>query len=136
VRYTCDGRDVSPALEWGGVPEGTESIALVMDDPDAPAGVFTHWVIYDLPADITALEEGVPRTERLKSGAVQGKNDFRKTGYNGPCPPPGKPHTYRFRVFALDKKLGLPPGSSKADVMAAMEGHILAQGELTGRYGR
>ena len=135
-KYTCDGPDVSPALAWSGAPANTRSFALIMDDPDAPAGTWVHWVLYDLPADTTSLSEGVPKQEQLPSGARQGRNDFRKIGYGGPCPPPGKPHRYFFKLYALDKMLDLKPGATKADVEAAMKSHILSQGELMGRYGR
>jgi hypothetical protein len=136
ARHTCDGPDLSPALSWEGVPEGTETLALIVDDPDAPVGVFTHWVLFDLPGDAKGLPEGVPREERLGNGGIQGRNDFGKIGYNGPCPPPGRPHTYRFRLYALDTRLGLSPGATKADLLRAMEGHVLGKGELTGKYGR
>jgi len=118
------------------VPGGAETLALIVDDPDAPVGVFTHWVLSDLPGDAKGLPEGVPREEELREGGVQGRNDFGGVGYNGPCPPPGKPHTYRFRLYALDTRLGLSSGIIKADLLEAMEGHVLGEGELTGTYGR
>jgi hypothetical protein len=135
-KFTCDGQDTSPALSWRGSPAKTQSIALVADDPDAPAGTWVHWVLYDLPADAHELPEGVPKREELPNGARQGRNDFRKIGYGGPCPPPGKPHRYFFKLYALDTKLGLKSGATKADVERAMKGHILAQAELIGLYGR
>ena len=135
-KFTCDGPDVSPPLAWGGAPPGTQSFALIMDDPDAPVGTWVHWVLYDLPANTKELAEGVAKQEQLSNGARQGRNDFRKIGYGGPCPPPGKPHRYFFKLYALDKKLDLKAGASKAEAESAMKGHILAQAELMGRYGR
>lgn len=135
-RYTCDGADVSPQLSWGEAPSGAKSIALIADDPDAPRGTWTHWVLYDLPPRTLELAEDVRKLDQLPGGGSQGRNDFGKTGYNGPCPPPGKPHRYFFRVFALDKALGLKPGASRKEVEGAMQGHVLAQGEVMGRYGR
>ncbi len=136
AEYTCDGRNVSPELSWGTVPSGAKSIALIMDDPDAPRGTFVHWVLYNIPADTGKLAGGVPRTETLGDGSSQGMTDFGRPGYGGPCPPPGKPHRYYFKIYALDTKLNLPPGATKADVERAMKGHVLAQGELMGKYGR
>ena len=135
-KFTCDGPDVSPALTWGAPPAGTQSFALIMDDPDAPVGTWVHWVLYDLPAAARELAENVPKSEELAGGARQGRNDFRKTGYGGPCPPPGPPHRYFFKLYALDAKLNLKAGATKADVEKAMKGRILAQAELVGRYGR
>ena len=135
-RYTCDGEDVSPALAWNGAPEGTKSFALIMDDPDAPGGTFVHWVLYDLPAETMQLPEGVPKTEELASGARQGRNGFGRTGYGGPCPPPGKPHHYHFKLYALPRKLGLPAGASKDAVLEAMGKDTLAQPEIVGTYAR
>jgi Raf kinase inhibitor-like YbhB/YbcL family protein len=135
-QYTCDGADVSPPLLWSGHPKETQSIALIADDPDAPAGTWVHWVLFDLPESTRSLDENVPKREELPSGARQGRNDFRKIGYGGPCPPPGKPHRYFFKLYALDAKLNLKAGATKADVENAMQGHILAQAELMGRYGR
>jgi Raf kinase inhibitor-like YbhB/YbcL family protein len=135
-KFTCDAQDVSPKLEWHEAPANTESFALIMDDPDAPAGTWVHWVLYDLPADAKELPERVARQEQLASGARQGRNDFGKIGYSGPCPPPGKPHRYFFRLYALDTKLNLKSGATKADLELAMKPHILTQAELIGRYGR
>ena len=135
-KFTCDGPDVSPKLTWNEPPAKTKSFALIMDDPDAPVGTWVHWVLYDLPADTGELPEGVARQEQLASGARQGRNDFGKIGYGGPCPPPGKPHRYFFKLSALDTKLNLKSGATKADLERAMKGHILAQAELIGRYGR
>ena len=137
-RYTCDGEDVSPALTWSGVPEGTKSIALIMDDPDAPGRTFVHWVLYNIPANTRKLPEAVPKAQTLNDGSRHGRNDFMKDriGYRGPCPPPGKPHRYYFRIYALDTELDLPPGASRAEVEKAMKGHVLGSGELMGKYGR
>jgi hypothetical protein len=135
-KFTCDGPDVSPGLSWSDPPAGTQSLALIADDPDAPVGTWVHWVLYDLPPGVRSLDEGVPKQDQLPSGARQGRNDFGKIGYGGPCPPPGKPHRYFFKLYALDAKLNLKSGATKADLERAMKGHILAQGELIGRYGR
>ena len=134
-KFTCEAADVSPELTWSGAPEKTQSFALMADDPDAPMGTWVHWVIYDLPPNTTKLAEGVPNQEQAASGA-QGKNSSGKIGYGGPCPPPGKPHRYFFKLYALDRKLNLKPGARKPEVEAAMKGHVLAQAELMGKYGR
>lgn len=136
VRFTCDGSDDSPALEWTEPPAGTQSFTLVADDPDAPRGTWVHWVLYDLPARARELPEAVPPDKELASGARQGRNDFRKIGYGGPCPPPGPAHRYYFRLFALDRALGLKSGATRNEIDRAMEGHILARAELMGRYKR
>ena len=136
VRFTCDGSDDSPALEWTEPPAGTQSFTLVADDPDAPRGTWVHWVLYDLPARARELPEAVPPDKELVSGARQGRNDFRKIGYGGPCPPPGPAHRYYFRLFALDRALGLKSGATRNEIDRAMEGHILAHAELMGRYKR
>ena len=135
-KFTCDGPDVSPKVNWNESPAKTQSFALIMDDPDAPVGTWVHWVLFDLPADTKELAEGVAKQEQLANGTRQGRNDFGKIGYGGPCPPPGKPHRYFFKLYALDAKLNLKAGATKADVERAMKGHILAQAELIGRYGR
>jgi Raf kinase inhibitor-like YbhB/YbcL family protein len=135
-KFTCDGPDVSPQLAWNDPPAGTQSFALTVDDPDAPVGTWVHWVLYDLLASARELPEGVAKQEQLPSGARQGRNDFGKTGYGGPCPPPGKPHRYFFKLYALDGKLNLKAGATKADVERALKGHALGQAELMGRYGR
>ena len=136
--HTCDGADGSPPLSWAGAPDGTVAFALIVDDPDAPAGTWVHWVLYDLPHTVTSLPADVAKTEhppRL-GGARQGRNDFRKIGYGGPCPPKGPAHHYHFKLYALDDVLGLPAGASKRDVERAMEGHLLAAAELVGTYAR
>jgi Raf kinase inhibitor-like YbhB/YbcL family protein len=135
-QFTCDGADVSPALAWSNAPAGAQSFALIADDPDAPMGTWVHWVLYDLPAAAHDLSEGVARNEQLPSGARQGRNDFGRIGYGGPCPPRGSAHRYFFKLYALDAKLNLKPGASKSDVERAMQGHILARAELLGRYSR
>ncbi len=134
--YTDDGQDASPPLQWDNVPAGTKGLALIADDPDAPRGTWVHWVLYNLPADARSLDEGVPTTETLPNGARQGKNDFGKIGYGGPAPPKGKPHRYYFKLYALDAPVGLAPGATKAELLAAMKGHVLAEGQLMGKYGR
>ncbi len=135
-QHTCDGADGSPELSWKEAPTGTQSFALIMDDPDAPVGTWVHWVLYDVPGDRKGLPEGVAKQEQLDNGARQGRNDFGNIGYGGPCPPGGKVHRYFFKVYALDTKLNLKAGMSKKDVERAMKGHILGQGELIGKYGR
>ena len=135
AKYTCDGADVSPPLQWNKVPEGTKSIALICDDPDAPMGTWVHWVIFGLPADIRELAEDVPPDKTLPNGARQGTSDFGRIGYGGPCPPSGT-HRYFFKIYALDRELDLPAGARKRDLLKAVEGHILGQGELVGKYKR
>jgi len=136
TKFTCSGADVSPELKWNDPPAGTKSFALLVDDPDAPVGNWNHWTAWNLPADLRSLPEHFSKDARLSDGTEQGKNDFHKTGYNGPCPPPGKPHRYYFKLFALDSSPNLKPGSMKRDLESAMKGHILAQAEWMGRYGR
>ncbi len=135
-RYTCDGEDASPPLKWSGVPHDAKSLALICDDPDAPAGTWVHWVLYNVPASTTELPEGVPASEVVLGGAQQGVNDFRRVGYGGPCPPRGSPHRYFFKLYALDIELKLKPRASKQSVVSAMQGHILAEGQLMGTYKR
>ena len=135
-RFTCDGENISPKLEWSQPPTGTESLALISDDPDAPGGMWVHWVIFNIPPDKTGLVEGVPKSEVLSDGSVQGMTDFGRVGYGGPCPPPGRPHRYFFKIYALYSTLDLSAGATKEDVESAMQGHILAKGELMGLYGR
>lgn len=136
TRYTCDGEDVSPPLEWTDPPEETVAFALICDDPDAPRGTWTHWVLYNIPADFRLLREGVPTTERLNWGGIQGRNDFGQIGYGGPCPPRGPAHRYYFRLFALDEQIDLPAGATRQEVLRRIHGHILAEAELMGRYAR
>jgi len=135
-QYTGDGVDQSPPLGWSDPPSATKSLTLICDDPDAPRGTWVHWVLFNLPAQTRKLEEGVPTTETLDNGAKQGKNDFGNIGYGGPAPPKGKPHRYFFKLYALDVVVDLLPGTTKAQLMDAMKGHILAEGNLMGKYGR
>ena len=134
--FTCDGEDRSPALEWSEAPAGTKSFALTADDPDAPVGTWVHWVIFNVPGSARALKGGVEKKDPLPDGTRQGRNDFHKTGYNGPCPPPGKPHRYFFKLYALSAELTLPAGASKSELERAMERHILGRAEWMGRYKR
>jgi Raf kinase inhibitor-like YbhB/YbcL family protein len=128
--YTCDDQNVSPPLAWTGVPTNTVSLALIMDDPDAPSGTWVHWVLFNLPPNLTSVEQG------KSGGGKDGVNDFGKLGYGGPCPPRGSNHRYLIKLYALDSILDLKAGATKAQVESAMKGHILAQGQLMGRYGR
>lgn len=136
AKYTCDGQDSSPPLKWSNLPPGARSLALVADDPDAPAGTWVHWVIYNIPSTIMELPEGLPTTETISNGAAQGSNDFKRLGYGGPCPPRGNPHRYFFKLYALDTELSLKPGATKKELLRAMEGRVLAQGQLMGTYKR
>ncbi|WP_225896402.1 YbhB/YbcL family Raf kinase inhibitor-like protein [Amazonocrinis nigriterrae] len=135
AKYTCDGADISPPLIWDEVPKGTQSIVLIVDDPDAPGGTFVHWVVYDIPATIRQLPEKIAAVKPLPDGGVQGKNDFGKLGYGGPCPPSGI-HRYFFKIYALDQELSLPAGATKNQILTAIESHILAKADLIGRYKR
>jgi Raf kinase inhibitor-like YbhB/YbcL family protein len=135
-KHTCDGPDLSPALSWSGAPEGTKAFALVCDDPDAPAGSWVHWVVYDLPATTTSLPEGVPKDRELKGGGRQGVNDFGRIGYGGPCPPRGRSHRYFFRLYAMNGPVDLAPGATRADFMSAARDRIVAEAEILGTYGR
>jgi Raf kinase inhibitor-like YbhB/YbcL family protein len=134
-RYTCDAEDVSPDLAWTGVPEGAQSLAFICDDPDAPMGTWVHWVLFNLPPDISELHAEIPPEKILKNNARHGKNDFGKSGYGGPCPPSGT-HRYFFKLYALDTIIDLESGITKAQLLEAMEGHILDEGQLMGRYKR
>jgi len=144
AKFTCDGAGTSPELKWAAVPSGTRSLALIVIDPDAPVGDFVHWILYNVPAETRELPEGLPSQERLADGAfrgallgaLQGRNDFGSIGYGGPCPPGSSPHRYVFRLYALDARLSLPARATRVQVEKAMGGHILAHGELTGRYQR
>ncbi len=135
AKYSCDGNDVSPPLQWSDPPQGARSFALICDDPDAPAGTWVHWVLYNVPADARTLPEAIPSNAELADGSRQGKNSWGKLGYGGPCPPGGT-HRYFFKLYALDTVLDLSSGANKAQVLKAMEGHILAQTELMGKYAR
>ena len=136
AKYTCDGQDISPPLKWDSVPKETLSIALICDDPDAPRKTWTHWVIYNLPAETTELAENFPDDETLADGTRQGVTDFGKTGYGGPCPPAGKAHRYYFRIYALDTKIDVVPIMDKEALQKEMAGHIIAEGQLIGKYQR
>jgi Raf kinase inhibitor-like YbhB/YbcL family protein len=144
--FTCDGADKSPPLQWSGIPEAARSLALICDDPDAPRGTWSHWVVFNLPPDVTSLEEGIaselaaatgpqPSLKQALRSTRQGKNDFGKIGYGGPCPPSGS-HRYVFRLYALDRGLDVPAGATRAEVLRAIDGHIVAEGKLTGKYAR
>lgn len=135
AKYTCDGIDVSPSLVWVNAPAGTKRFALICDDPDAPMGTWVHWVIYDIPSDITKLQEKTPPLKELANGAKQGTNDFGTVGYGGPCPPSGE-HHYFFKLYALDGPTGLKPGATKAQLLSAMKDHILGEAQLMGKYKR
>jgi Raf kinase inhibitor-like YbhB/YbcL family protein len=134
AKFTCNGAGVSPQLAWTAPPAGTASFALIVTDPDAPRGTFTHWVLYDLPAGTRMLPEGLPNQGQLADSARQGRNDFGNIGYGGPCPPGHSPHHYVFTLYALNVKLNLPAGATRAQVEASMQGHILARAELIGLY--
>ncbi len=129
-KYTCDGENISPSLGWSGVPDEAQSLVLIAEDPDAPSGTWVHWILFDIPARLVILDEGV------KGIGVSGTNDFGKSGYGGPCPPRGKTHPYYFKLYALDNLLNLKPGARKAEVEKAMHGHILAEGQMMGKYAR
>ena len=133
TQYTCSGKDLAPPLAFEQIPANARSLALIVDDPDAPAGTWVHWVVYNLPATTKAIAEGAAD---LPATTLQGVNDFKKRGYGGPCPPPGKPHRYFFKLYALDSDVDLPRGASKRDLEAAMQGHIVGQAEYVGTYGR
>lgn len=134
-KYTCDGADVSPELRWSNAPPGTKTFALIADDPDAPRATWVHWVVYNIPGTTHEIPEGAGKTATTSIG-VQGRNDFGPAGYGGPCPPPGKPHRYFFKLYALDTKLDLKPGATKKDLESAMQGHMLANADLMGTYQR
>ncbi len=136
VKFTCQGDNISPMLKWEGFSKKTESFVLIVDDPDAPFGTFVHWVLYNIPKYVNELESGIGRDKILKNGITQGINDFGKIGYDGPCPPPGRPHRYFFKLYALDTNLNLEPSLSKKEVLEKIEGHIIGKAELMGYYQR
>jgi Raf kinase inhibitor-like YbhB/YbcL family protein len=136
AKFTCSGAGISPQLAWSAPPAGTASFALIVTDPDAPSPTFVHWVLYDLPAGMRALPEALPSQGELPDGSRQGRNDFGNLGYGGPCPPGHSPHHYHFTLYALDAKLNLPAGATRTPVEAAIQGHILARGELVGLFQR
>ena len=132
--YTCKGKDISPALAWSDAPAHTASFAIIMDDPDAPAGTWVHWVMWNVPARAQSVTQDIPKREQLEDGTRQGRNSFGKVGYNGPCPPAGQTHRYFFRVYALDAKLDLATGADRSQLDTAMQGHLLAHGEYMGTF--
>ncbi|MSS71532.1 MAG: YbhB/YbcL family Raf kinase inhibitor-like protein [Candidatus Latescibacteria bacterium] len=136
ARHTCYGKDLSPPLKWRGAPLRTRNFALTCDDPDAPGGDWVYWVLYNIPPSVTEIPEGIPLKEVVLNSAKQGLNDFRRIGYGGPCPPPGGPHRYVFKLYALNTELSLKPGAAMRDLLRAMEGNILAEGQLKGTYKR
>ena len=148
IKHTCDGDDVSPAVSWmlvrqdpsavgtQAAPTAVKSFALIAEDPDAPRGTWTHWVVYGIPPGVAELQEGVPSGENLTGGGSQGVNDFGRLGYGGPCPPGGAPHRYIFKVFALAGDVELDAGATREELLAAMDGLVLYRGQLMGRYGR
>lgn len=136
IIYTCDGKDISPELVWNDPPEGTATFALICDDPDAPSGTWVHWVIYDIPDTARNLQASFPDDPVLPDSIIQGRNSFGRIGYGGPCPPHSTTHRYYFKIYALDVKLNLSGSLSKSELEKAMDGHILAEGQLMGKYGR
>jgi len=136
IKNTCDGQDISPRISWSGVPNNTKSLALIVEDPDAPGGLFVHWVIYNIDPSLKGLPEGIPKTEVVSGIGLQGVNSFGKIGYGGPCPPRGSTHRYIFRIYALKETVQIGPGASRNDLLRAIEGKIIAVGETTVKYGR
>lgn len=136
AKHTCDGADVSPPLRWSDPPPNTKGFALIVDDPDAPAGTWVHWVLFRVPPTVQELPEGVAAQDTVPGIGTQGVSDFGKVGYGGPCPPRGPAHRYFFRLYALGTELSLSPRKTKGEVLRAMEGHVLGQAELMGRYRR
>ncbi len=136
VKYTGLGEDVSPSLSWSDPPEKANSFVLIMDDPDAPMGTWVHWVLYNIPKEVASLAENVPKLSILASGAMQGMNSFKKTGYNGPYPPAGAAHRYYFTLYAVDYVPSIPPGAGKDDILNAIKGHVIEKASIMGRYGR
>lgn len=136
AKYSCEGPDISVPISWSDAPANTASFTLIADDPDAPMGTWVHWVMYDLPPDSHQLPEAVPKLKTLPDGSKQGINDFGRIGYGGPCPPQGNPHRYFFKLYALDQKIGLPPGATKSQILDSMKNHKLAEAQLMGIYKR
>ncbi len=135
AKYTCDGQDISPPLAWKNAPDGTKSFALISDDPDAPMSTWVHWVAFNIPPELTGLQENVRKEAEAKNGVRQGNNSWPRMGYGGPCPPSGT-HRYYFKIYALNALLDLKPGATKAEVLQAMKGHVLAEAHLMGKYKR
>ncbi len=136
TRYSCDGAHISPPLAWSGTPQGTATFAMIVDDPDAPRGTFTHWVLFNIPGSANHLDENIPQTPQLDNGAIQGRNDFGRSGYGAPCPPHGESHRYRFTLYALDAPLRLHAGATRQQALQAMQAHVLAQAQLVCVYRR
>jgi hypothetical protein len=135
-KHTCDAEDISPQISWSGVPEGTKSLLLICDDPDAPMGTWAHWVLFGISPDVNELPEGVNAGDAAPGGPTEGRNDFGRLGYGGPCPPAGPAHRYVFKLYAVDDEPVLAAGATKTEALRAIEGHIVAEGRLMGRYGR
>ena len=136
AKYTCDGENISPEISWEGAPEGTESFVLISDDPDAPIGIWVHWIVFNIPEDVTTMPEGVPKKDTLEDHTNQGMSSFKEIGYGGPCPPSGT-HRYFFKVYAVDTEIDLDPRyATKEKVLDAINGHVLAYGEIMGTYQR
>lgn len=134
-KYTCDGINISPSIEWQGIPEGTKSIALICDDPDAPIGDWVHWILFNIPPSVRSIKEGFTYRNKPAPEILAGRTDFGKLEYGGPCPPSGT-HRYFFKIYAVDTMLKLSEGSTKKQLLQAVEGHILGKGELMGTYNR
>jgi Raf kinase inhibitor-like YbhB/YbcL family protein len=132
--YTCDGDGVSPPVTWLGVPDDAQSLVLILEDIDSVKGVWSHWVVYDIPPGVNALAEGIRPSKSLSQGGVQGRNDFDSIGYGGPCPSDGKVHRYVLRLYALDTELGLEPAGTREDILDSIEGHVIREVDLMGRY--
>ncbi len=133
-RFSCQGEDISPSLAWSSAPEETKSFALLLEDPDAPRGPYIHWVIYNIPAGEHGLAENIAKRDPLPNGTRQGINSAGQLGYSGPCPPPGKAHRYYFRLYALDTEINIPGEATRDKLESAMQGHILAEGEIMGTF--
>lgn len=136
AEHTCDGENISPPLRWSEVPGGTVTFALILEDPDAASGTFTHWIVYNLPSECHELGKIGPFTKKFKNRAIQGKNDFGKYGYNGPCPPKGENHRYFFILFALNKKLAPESANDRESFYEAIKGHIIEEAFYMGTYKR
>ncbi|HEU0026086.1 MAG TPA: YbhB/YbcL family Raf kinase inhibitor-like protein [Ktedonobacterales bacterium] len=135
-RFSCDGAHISPPLAWSGAPANAATFALIVDDPDAPSGTFTHWVLFNIPGDVDHLDENISQAPQLDNGAVQGRNDFGRSGYGAPCPPRGETHRYRFTLYALDAPLRAPAGATRQQALQAMRAHVLDQAQLVSAYRR
>jgi len=135
-KYTCDGEDISPSISWSDIPNGTKSIVLIVDDPNSPEQPWTHWVLFNIPSQLTGVAEGIENLEVVRGVGIHGFNSWGETGYRGPCPPVGDSHQYFFRLYALDSTLNLQPGATESEVINAMEDHILGQGQLVANYSR